>query len=106
MLFADAAAAAGFLDAQRLSWAGCSNRELRYAQPMMPDQVWAVGPTRSERDTLTVSREQSTPQRWFCQRALTVPGTVAVDVEACNLDGPTSAAAEIARKIGDRLPAA
>jgi hypothetical protein len=55
---------------------------------------------------LTVSREQNSPQHWFCQRALTVHGTVGVDVEACNLDGPTSAAAEIARRIGDRLPAA
>jgi hypothetical protein len=106
VLFRDAPAAAGFLDAQATSWAGCSNRELRYAQPMMPDQVWAVGPTRSERSTLTVSREQSSPQHWFCQRALTVRAGVGVDVEACSLDGPTSAAAEIARRIGERLPAA
>lgn len=106
VLFSDAAAAAGFLDSQRMSWAGCSNRELRYAQPMMPDQVWAVGPTRSEHDTLTVSREQTDPQHWFCQRALSVHAGVGIDVEACSLDGPTSAAAEIVRKIGDRLPAA
>ena len=105
-LFRDAAAAAGFIDAQRISWAGCSNRELRYAQPMMPDQVWAVGPTRAEHDMLTVSREQAGPQHWFCQRALAVHASVGVDVEACSLDGPTSAAAEIARQIGDRLPAA
>ena len=105
VLFRDAPAAAGFLDGQRISWAGCSNRELRYAQPMMPDQVWAVGPTRAEHDTLTVSREQTGPQHWFCQRALSVHADVGVDVEACSLDGPTSAAAEIARQIGDRLPA-
>ncbi len=106
VLFGDAAAGAGFLDTQRMSWAGCSNRELRYAQPMAPDQVWAVGPTRAERNTLTVSREQSSPQHWFCQRALSVHANVGVDVEACSLDGPTSAAAEIARTIGDRLPSA
>ncbi len=106
VLFRDGPAAAAFLDAQRLSWAGCSNRELRYAQPMAPDQVWAVGPTRAERNTLTVSREQSSPQHWFCQRALSVHANVGVDVEACSLDGPTSAAAEIARQIGDRLPSA
>jgi hypothetical protein len=104
VLFGDAGAGARFLDAQRISWAGCSNRELRYAQPMAPDQVWAVGPTRADRDSLTVSREQSSPQHWFCQRALTVHGGVGVDVEACSLDGPTSAAAEIARTIADRLP--
>lgn len=106
VLFGDAAASATFLDAQRLSWAGCSNRELRYAQPMVGDQVWAVGPTRADRNTLTVSREQSSPQHWFCQRALSVHANVGVDVEACSLDGPTSAAAEIARQIGDRLPSA
>ncbi len=106
VLFGDPAAAAGFLDAQRISWAGCSNRELRYAQPMTADQVWQVGPTRAEHDTLTVSREQSSPQHWFCQRALAVHAGVGVDVEACSLNGPTSAAADIAAKIGDRLPAA
>lgn len=106
VLFGDAAAGATFLDAQRLSWAGCSNRELRYAQPMVGDQVWAVGPTRADRNTLTVSREQNTPQHWFCQRTLSVHANVGVDVEACSLDGPTSAAAEIARQIGDQLPSA
>jgi len=106
VLFDDADAGARFLDAQRLSWAGCSNRELRYAQPMVGDQVWAVGPTRAERNTLTVSREQNSPQHWFCQRALSVHANVGVDVEACSLDGPTSAAAEIDRQIGDRLPSA
>lgn len=106
VLFRDAPAAAGFFDAQKFSWAGCSNRELRYAQPMMPDQVWAVGPTRAENDTLTVSREQVGQLHWFCQRALSVHANVGVDVEACSLDTPTSAAAEIVRKIGDRLPAA
>ena len=106
VLFSDATAGASFLDAQRLSWAGCSNRELRYAQPMVGDQVWAVGPTRADQNTLTVSREQSSPQHWFCQRALSVHAGVGVDVEACSLDGPTSAAAEIARRIGDRLPSA
>lgn len=106
VLFGDDAAAAAFLDDQQIRWAGCSNRELRYTQPMMPDQVWAVGPTRAEQNTLTVSREQTGPQHWFCQRALAVRATVGVDVEACSLDGPTTAAAEIARRIGDRLPSA
>jgi hypothetical protein len=54
-------------------------------------------------DVLTVSREQRSPQRWSCQRALTVNGTVAVDVEACALQGPTSAAAAIARAIAERI---
>lgn len=106
VMFGDAAAAAAFLDAQQISWAGCSNRELRYAQPMSPDQVWEVGPTRVDHDTLTVSREQTSPQHWFCQRALTVHAGVGVDVEACSLNGPTAAAAEIAGRIADRLPAA
>lgn len=106
VLFRDAAAASGFLGAQRESWSGCSNREMRYAQPLPPDQIWSVGPTTSDRDLLTVSREQRSPQRWFCQRALSVHANVGVDVEACSLDGPTGAAAAIARRIGERLPAA
>ena len=106
VLFHDAGAASRFLAAQRQSWAGCSNRELRYAQQLAPDQVWAVGPTSADRDLLTVSREQRGPQHWFCQRALTVHANVGVDVEACSLDGPTSAAAAIAGRIGDRLPTA
>ena len=106
VLFHDAGAATGFLSAQRQSWSGCANRELRYAQPLAPEQVWKVGPTQADRDLLTVSREQRGPQHWFCQRALTVHANVAVDVEACSLDGPTSAAAAIAGRIGERLPSA
>ncbi|MEI6251329.1 MAG: sensor domain-containing protein [Mycobacteriaceae bacterium] len=111
VLFGDAAAASGFLRAQRQSWSGCSDRELRYTQSMAPDslapdQVWAVGPTLADRDLLTVSRVQRSPQHWFCQRALTVHANVGVDVEACSLGGPTSAAAAIAGRIGDRLPSA
>ena len=104
VLFQDAAAASGFLATQRQSWSGCSNREMRYTQQPGPDQVWTVGPTHAERDLLTVSREQRAPQHWFCQRALTVHANVGVDVEACSLDGPTSAAATIAAGIGDQLP--
>ena len=104
VLFRDAAAASGFLRAQLQSWGGCSNREMHYTQSLAPDQVWTVGPTNTDRDLLTVSRVQRSPQHWFCQRALTVHGNVGVDVEACSLGGPTSAAATIAGLIGDRLP--
>ena len=64
---------------------------------------WAL--TRHD-DVLAVSRMQEGPERWACQRALTVHSNVAVDVEACSLDGPTSAAAAIAGQIAQRLPAA
>lgn len=104
VLFPDAASAARFLSAARTSWTGCSDREMRYSQQPAPDQVWTVGPTHAAPDLLTVSREQRSPQHWFCQRALTVHGNVGVDVEACSLDGPTTAAAAIANRIGDRLP--
>lgn len=106
VLFRDAATASGFLSAQRQSWNGCADRELRYAQALAPDQVWVVGPTQADRDLLTVSRVQNSPQHWFCQRALTVHANVGVDVEGCSLGGPTSAAAAIAGRIGDRLPSA
>lgn len=105
VLFADAGAATEFLAASRRGWAGCADRELRYTQQLAPDQVWAVGPVLADADMLTASREQRSPQQWFCQRALTVHGAVAVDVEACRLDAPTSGAAEIARMIAERLPA-
>lgn len=106
VLFPTAAAAAEFFTHSQQSWAGCSDRELTYAQQMAPDQVWSVGPAGTERDVLTVSRTQRGPQRWSCQRALSVRGNVAVDVEACSLDGPTTAAAAIAGLIEERLPTA
>lgn len=105
VLFPSAQAASDFLATSRDEWAGCANRELTYVEQPAPDQVWSVGPARLDHDVLTVSRIQRSPERWSCQRALTVRGTVAVDVEACNLNGTTSAAAAIATAIGDRLPA-
>lgn len=106
VLFADAEAAAAFFSRSRDAWAGCSGREMTYAQQLAPDQVWSVGPAVSDAGMLTVSRAQRVPEQWSCQRALTVRGNVAVDVEACSLDGPTSAAATIVGAIGERLPAA
>lgn len=106
VLFPTAAAATDFFTRSQQSWAGCSDRELTYAQQLAPDQVWAVGPAGTERDVLTVSRTQRGPQQWSCQRALSVRGNVAVDVEACSLDGPTTAAATIAGLIDERLPTA
>lgn len=106
VLFATAQAASEFFGRSSRDWAECADREMTYAQPLTPDQVWAVGEVSSEGDMLTVSRTQRSPQQWSCQRALTVRGNVAVDIEACSLDGPTDAAAAIAGAIGERLPAA
>ncbi|WP_149439461.1 sensor domain-containing protein [Mycolicibacterium sp. P1-5] len=104
--FPTAQAAAEFFTASQRSWAACSNRELNYAQPIGPPQVWSVGQTTTDHDVLAVSRVQQSPQRWACQRALTVHSNVAVDVEACSLDGPTAAASAIAGEIAGRLPSA
>jgi hypothetical protein len=106
VLFPTAQSAADFYAKSRDNWAGCSNRELAYAQQLAPDQLWSVGPTSTDDGVLAVSREQRSPQQWFCQRALTVHGNGGVDVEACSLDGTTSAAATIAHQIADRLPSA
>lgn len=106
VLFPTARAADDFYARSRDSWAGCSNRELAYTQQLAPDQLWSVGPISTEDEVLAVSREQRGPQHWFCQRALTVHSNVGVDVEACSLDGATSAAATIAHAIADRLPSA
>ena len=106
VLFPSAQAAAAFFAGSRDRWAGCSDRELTYAQQLAPDQVWSVGPVSTDRDVLAVSRVQRSPETWSCQRALTVHANVAVDVEACSLDEPASAAADIARAIADRLPSA
>ena len=106
VLFPTARAAADFFEASQQSWAGCSNRELSYPQPIGPEQVWSVGQTSTDRDVLAVSREERSPEQWACQRALTVHGNVAVDIEACSADGPTAAATAIARQIADRMPAA
>lgn len=104
VLFNSARAAEDFFARSRGTWAGCSDRELTYPQQLAPAQVWSVGPVGVDGNVLTVSREQRSPQRWSCQRALTVHGQVAVDVEACALDTPaTTAAATIARSIADRI---
>ena len=104
VLFPTTAAATDFFERSRDSWAGCSNRELAYPQQLAPEQIWSIGPVGVDRDVLAVSRAQRSPQQWSCQRALTVHANVAVDVEACSLDGPTSAAAAIAGAIADQLP--
>jgi hypothetical protein len=104
--FPTARAAADFFRASQRGWAACSNRQLNYAQAIGPDQVWSVGLTSTDHDVLAVSRVQQSPQRWACQRALTVHSNVAVDVEACSLDGPTVAASAIAGQIAGRLPTA
>lgn len=111
VLLPSATAASDFFSSSQRSWTGCSDRELTYPQgsgvgQLMPEQVWSVGPAGVDHDVLTVSRTQRGPQQWSCQRALSVRGNVAVDVEACSLDGPTTAAAAIAGAIDERLPSA
>ena len=106
VLFETPAAAQDFFARSQAGWQSCADRDVNYAQPPIPDQLWTVGPASSERGLLTVSRTQRSPELWSCQRALTVRSNVAVDVEACSLDGPTTAAAAIADAIGARLPAA
>ena len=104
VLFPTAEAAGDFFARSRRSWATCADREMTYPQQLVGDQVWSIGPVTVDRDLIAVSRSQRSPERWSCQRALTVHGNTAVDVEACDLDGPTSAATVIARAIADRLP--
>ncbi|MGI9123805.1 MAG: sensor domain-containing protein [Mycobacterium sp.] len=106
VLFPDPGTAQAFFARSKDGWAGCANRDMTYAQQLAPEQVWAIGPAKLDGDVLALSREQRSPERWACQRALTVRGNTAVDVEACSLDGPTTAAAAIARSIAGRLPSA
>ena len=103
VLFASPQAAGEFFARSRDTWAACSNRELTYAQQLAPEQLWTIGPVGVANGVLTVARSQRSPQNWSCQRALTVHGSVAVDVEACSLAGPTAAAATIARDTADRM---
>jgi hypothetical protein len=105
-LFPDAAAAASFYATSRGQWDQCSNRQMTYPQPVGPNQVWTIGPTSSDHDILSVSRTEQSPEKWACQRALTVHNNVAIDIEACSQDGLTTAAVAIARQISSRLPAA
>ena len=103
VLFPTSRAADDFFARSRQRWATCADRELTYAQPLAPPQLWTVGPVSADRDVLAVSRVERSPQKWACQRALTVHENVAVDVESCSLDGPGSAAAVIARAIAGRI---
>lgn len=102
-LFPSAGLAGEFFARSQHDWVACANRELAYSQRPVPDQLWSTGPVAVDQGVLVVTRTQRSPQRWSCQRALTVHADVAVDVEACSLAGPTSAAAAIARRIADRL---
>lgn len=106
VLFPTAGAAGEFYRRSQAAWTGCADRELGYPQQLAPDQVWKVGTVDADRDMLTVTRTQRSPQQWTCQRALGVRGNVAIDVEACDATVPTGAAAVIARAIGERLPSA
>lgn len=106
VLFPSNSAASAFYEASRRSWAGCSDRQLNYPQPIGPAQLWSVGPTSTDHDILAVSRIEQTPDRWSCQRALTVHSNVAIDIEACSIAGTPTAATAIARQIAGRLPAA
>lgn len=105
VLFETEAAASDFYVRSREQWEACSATQMRYPQLGAADQVWSVDPAVSDRETLTVSRTQREPESWSCQRALTVRGNVAVDVEACDRTGPTGAAAAMAGAVIDRLPA-
>lgn len=103
VLFPSQRKAADFFSRSLENWGACSNRELAYRQQLAPVQLWSVGATDVDRDVLTVSRTQRSPETWYCQRALTVHATVAIDVEACSLTGPVDSAAAIAREISDRM---
>lgn len=105
ILFPDAQAAEDFYQRSRADWADCANRKLVYAQQLAPDQVWQIGPVGNDPDILTVARTQRGPLQWSCQRALSVRGNVAIDVEACDAGQPTDAAATITTAIGTRMPA-
>jgi hypothetical protein len=103
VLFNSAKSAENFFNRSRDAWTACSNRDLTYTPGPTAEQRWSIGPAKVDSGVLAVSREQISPQRWSCQRALTVHGHVAVDVEACGQDGPTTAATTIARAIADRI---
>jgi hypothetical protein len=103
VLFPSDRKAADFFSRSRENWGACSNRELAYRQQLAPVQLWSVGPADVDRDVLTVARTQRSPETWSCQRALTVHGTVAIDVEACSLSGAVDSAASIAREISARM---
>ena len=106
VLFPTPAAAQEFFARSTTGWQSCADRELNYAQPPLPDQLWTVGPVSVDRGRLTGSRTERRPELGSSHRALTVRSNVAVDVEACSLEGSTPAAAAIAEAIGARLPAA
>ena len=78
--------------------------ELSHPQPIGEAQRWSVGSISTDHDVLAVSRIEQAPDRWSCQRALTVHSNVAIDVEACSTDGPPTAATAIARQIATGCP--
>jgi PknH-like extracellular domain len=106
VVFPTATAAATFFTASMDSWANCSNRQLTYPAQFGPDQIWSIGASTVSADVLAISKIQDGPQRWGCQRALTVRSNVAIDIEACSLDQTNTGATAIAHQISARLPGA
>jgi serine/threonine kinase PknH len=100
VLFPSPQDASSFFTASTKSWAACSNREFTIAMGGN-SQVNAVGPVSDTNGMLSAT---VTPagSGGFCERALTVANSVAIDVTTCR--GPHGSAVDIARQIAAKVP--
>jgi hypothetical protein len=99
--FSSADQAAEFFTASSKRWSACSNLPYTVTLPGLT-AVSDVGPLSNTDGTLSATQTRQGPQRWVCQRALTVRNNVAVDITACS-DNPADAAVDIAHKIAAKV---
>ncbi len=89
--------AAAFFTASAQRWPACSNRQYTLTQPGQPDLVWTVGPVTNTNGTLSATQTTQGGNGWACERALTVPNNVAIDIAACSYTAhPADSAVNIA----------
>ncbi|MBW0016638.1 MAG: sensor domain-containing protein [Mycobacterium sp.] len=100
VLFSSAHDAASFFTASTQSWGSCSNRQFTIAINGN-SQLHTVGPVSNANGILSATVTPAN-SAGTCERALTVANNVAVDVTVCL--GPPTAAVDIARQIGAKVP--
>ena len=104
--FSSAHDADAFFTTSAQRWPACSNRQ--YTHTFGGGAVWTVGPVSNTNGTLSATRIMDAGNvSLTCQRALTVANNVAIDIEACTINGSASlgdAAVNIAHQIAAKVP--
>jgi len=100
--FGSARQAAAFFSASTRSWPACGQQPFTVREAG-GDVAWTAEPALTADGTLSGAKTLADNVDWICQRALTVAGNVAVDVETCSVNPTDPAAAAIAHQIAAKV---